>query len=554
MSTPSLARPIPQTYVVRAVRRTRNDAGVTPPVADEEIVDALLRNRHDFEDGLRIRLDKQFKDCDVVGASLRDVRLGGGVLIDLEFKVKSHRNLVKLSVGFTEGVVLQLGKLLVRVLREPVAVSVTAAPNRRAKATSSKAGGGWGTMTPVLAAIASGIGVIGFVTFVGGVFVWARLNGNGFPAAPALSVYPRQDLLVIGASTLVPQVLIALGAVAGLTAFYLILRQIPRVKEREQLARAGHLDHLTWPERIVCVLLLIIVSQVPRFLGLTDEVPLAAPVLVLIAVIAGLIGLATRRFAYVATTAFLGIGVLMSYVAFVRARNDKQIRGAALIRSGQTPVTGIYLTEGAGRVYLAQIEFDRHGVLREDFKHIIGVDKSEVTDLAVAAAQPPEKAFADAQKLKSELCGFQPTPEKPAASGCAPTPTPTPPKPPAIPLYAGGERTLDPDGTVLFVLPAFKEDAIGVVSFITREPVRVDGADKPRRISLATKPFRGQAGHPVRIQLRLSTRARRSMRAAGGAMPVSIRIVAVGATGLASRDSSGCVVLRAAAARAAATC
>ena len=99
----------------------------------------------------------------------------------------------------------------------------------------------WDRFAPVLAAIGTGIGVIGFMTFVGGVIVWAKLTANGFAAAPALGVIPSQDLLVIGAQTLVRQVIWALVAVAGLLLIYVILRQAwGRVGEEEATVVAGH--------------------------------------------------------------------------------------------------------------------------------------------------------------------------------------------------------------------------------------------------------------------------------------------------------------------------
>lgn len=563
-------RSVPQTYHVEAVRRPsrpgsraaaeRSDEPVAPsPVADEEIVDALLRGGEPFAARLTDRLNEQLEPGEWVVVTIGDVRPGGSVLLKLLFAVQSARNALDIVSGFTAAVMLEVAALLDATLGEPVAVSVAPEAPAVAEAGAATPRTGWEVISPVLAAVGTGIGVIGFVTFVGGVYVWARLNGNGFPAAPALSVFPKQDLLVVGASTLVPQLLVALLIVVVLSGIYLIVRRASRnVGEVERLLLAGEASALSAIGMGLFVALALGATVVLTAGGLEGkDAKLAFVAVGLGGLIGAMVGYATRRFVYLATTSFLVVAVFMGFLAYVRARDDKQVRGAAIIRAGQTPVTGVYLTEGAGRVYLAQIKLDAEDKIVKSYSHIVAVDKSEVSDLAIAGAQLPKQALADAAALKAELCGFQPMLEKPTPGACGPTPTPTttpvPPKPPAIPVYAGGARTLDAGGTVLFVLPAMKEDAIGVVTFITRKPIRVDGA-RPRQISLATKPFRGQAGHPIRVQLRLSVRARRALRTAGGAMPVTIRIVAVGATGLASRDGSGCVVLRAAAARAAAKC
>lgn len=52
--------------------------------------------------------------------------------------------------------------------------------------------------------IAAGIGVLGFVTLVGGAVVSAQLSGAGLPASRAVANVPRTDLLAIGARLLTP--------------------------------------------------------------------------------------------------------------------------------------------------------------------------------------------------------------------------------------------------------------------------------------------------------------------------------------------------------------
>src|SRR4051794_15777198 len=69
-------------------------------------------------------------------------------------------------------------------------------------------------MLPVLTFIGTGIGIIGFVIFFGGFVVWARFDGAGLPADEAVAQLPRNDLVVTGASFLIPAILAAMGAVA----------------------------------------------------------------------------------------------------------------------------------------------------------------------------------------------------------------------------------------------------------------------------------------------------------------------------------------------------
>src|SRR3954452_3162245 len=65
----------------------------------------------------------------------------------------------------------------------------------------------------VAGVVGAGIGVLGFVTFVGGVIIWARADKAGLPATEAVSVVPNAVLITTGATQLVSAVLIALLAV-----------------------------------------------------------------------------------------------------------------------------------------------------------------------------------------------------------------------------------------------------------------------------------------------------------------------------------------------------
>jgi hypothetical protein len=68
---------------------------------------------------------------------------------------------------------------------------------------------------PVLSFVGTGIGILGFVIFFGGFILWTRFDAVGLPADEAVWHVPRDDLVVTGASFLVPALLTALVAVAS---------------------------------------------------------------------------------------------------------------------------------------------------------------------------------------------------------------------------------------------------------------------------------------------------------------------------------------------------
>jgi hypothetical protein len=83
--------------------------------------------------------------------------------------------------------------------------------------TESPATANRGLVLSVVGAIATGIGVIGFVTVVGGAIMWIRFDKAGIPADKAVAVIPRSELVVVGLYTLIP--FIALGLLAVFVAY-----------------------------------------------------------------------------------------------------------------------------------------------------------------------------------------------------------------------------------------------------------------------------------------------------------------------------------------------
>lgn len=81
------------------------------------------------------------------------------------------------------------------------------------KPRGSKKEGDQSAFAPLLATLLSGLGVLGFVTFAGGVVLWSRFNEMGIPADHALGLVTKSELVSTGADFLVPAFLIAAGVV-----------------------------------------------------------------------------------------------------------------------------------------------------------------------------------------------------------------------------------------------------------------------------------------------------------------------------------------------------
>jgi hypothetical protein len=273
----------------------------------------------------------------------------------------------------------------------------------------------WGRLAPFLAAIGTGIGVIGFVTFMGGMIVWARVRATGIPAAPTLSVLPKQDLLVIGAETLVPMVITALAVVIALAALYALLRALlrllhlqvaHRLTDHEARFIAGEAPRLSAAGMFVFVFFALIVSLLHAKLTTEQLVP-AIVVIFIGATVAAEIGRVTHRFMYLATATFILAGIFLGFVAWWSAGNDVKVRGAAIIRENRKAIAGIFVAENAGRVYLARLTLRKNGTINTDGSRLVGIAKTDVTDIAIADRQAPKQALEQARLLAKELCELQ---------------------------------------------------------------------------------------------------------------------------------------------------
>jgi hypothetical protein len=94
-----------------------------------------------------------------------------------------------------------------------------------------------------LGAVGTGIGVLGFVTFFGGAIVWLRAKEAGLPPNEAVAAVPRGDLVTIGASYLVPAILIALAAVALLAMIHVAIAALAWRKSRGRWEEAQRLSY-----------------------------------------------------------------------------------------------------------------------------------------------------------------------------------------------------------------------------------------------------------------------------------------------------------------------
>lgn len=445
-----------------AERGARGAAGTG--LSDEELVYALITAHDVFEE--RALAETQAMGsaktrevrAGVKSVTLEDVRPGGSVLAQVAFVVHVEGSAVAVVAGLAPAVMAAAAEALESVYRQPVAVSAVREHVGGAAATTDTGApkSGWDRVAPILGAIGTGIGVIGFVTFIGGVTVYARLRAAGFPAAPALGIFPSQDLVVIGAQTLVPEVLSALAAVILLGLVYAgirgsqhisvdeeaaeferygedslrgrLVKARKRLSDEEAALLAGHATAFVVVGMFFFAVLALVGSMLP-FLGELDglHLGLALMLVVIAAFLAAAVVSVTRRFVYLATTTFVLVGVILSFTAYWREGHANAVRGAAIVRDNKKAVAGLFVAEGSGRVYIARVALVDEEACKaagggvdgceivDDRSRLVGISKDQVSDVALGDPKPPWLALQQARHLARELCDLQVA--RPAA-GC----------------------------------------------------------------------------------------------------------------------------------------
>jgi hypothetical protein len=414
-------------------------------LSDEEVVYGLITKREHFED----RALADAKNAGVTSVTLQEVRPGGGVAAQIVFGVQVKGTAVAVVAGLAPAVMAGVAEALKCAYGQPVAVSAVPDPMGAAAPTTAESTTGWDRLAPLLGAIVTGVGVIGFVTFIGGVTVYARLRAAGFPAAPALGIFPSQDLVVIGAQTLVPEALSALGAVIALGFLYALVRRRKHVSDEEALL-TGHWMRVALRKTLLrarnrvndeeaalltghvtpfatigmfCFVVLALIGSTLPFLSEPDNKHLrfALGLVLLAALLAATVGSVTRRFLYLATTTFLLVGVFLSFTAYWREGHANGVRGAAIIRDNKKAIAGLFVAEGSGRVYIARVNLmdeqacqqaggsDAGCQIIDARSRLVGISKDEVTDIALGDPKPPWKALQQARHLARELCNLQVT-------------------------------------------------------------------------------------------------------------------------------------------------
>jgi hypothetical protein len=395
-------------------------AGWDRAIQDEELVYLFAEYRDTIARDLTARAMRRFGPAYFVEvAEARPIAsIGSTVLLAVHYPVQATATLIYELRRFAGEIEVVIAEALEQASPARLVVAAeldeeSAAALAGVEEAGSKAGSAsWERIAPILAVVATGIGVIGFATFVGGAIEWARFHATGLPQEEALSIVPTADLTVIGARILVPAILYGLLA----SAVYLIAtivsgrreERIPDPSKRTKVEQHGN---------AVRALFLVAVVVGGEFLAFfTTLTTLGALQFVaffgigaLMAALVFSVGWVTSSFVYLAATVFLALSLFLGGVSYVRAFSTPELRGAAIVRNNERAIIGFFVAENGSRVYLARLDPDSlaEGEIERSTARLIGIQKDQITDIEVGPPSAPQEALAQAHAMADELCGLE---------------------------------------------------------------------------------------------------------------------------------------------------
>jgi hypothetical protein len=395
-------------------------AGWDRAVQDDELVHLFAEYRDAIARDLTARAMRRFGPAYFVEvtparptASIRST-----VLLGVRYPVQATATMIYELRRFAGEIEVAIADALEQA--SPARLAVAAEFDEESAPVLSGSGGAgskggaaaWERIAPILAVVATGIGVIGFATFVGGAIEWARFHATGLPQEEALSIVPTADLTVVGARILVPAILYGLVA----SAVYLIAiivsgrreERIPDPSERTKVEQHGD---------AVRALFLVAVVVGGEFLAFfTTLTTLGAlqfvaffVIGVLMAALVFSVGWVTNSFVYLAATVFLALSLFLGGVSYVRAFSTPELRGAAVVRNNERAIIGFFVAENGSRVYLARLDTDSlaEGEIERSTARLIGIQKDQITDIEVGPPSAPQEALEQASDMADELCGLE---------------------------------------------------------------------------------------------------------------------------------------------------
>jgi hypothetical protein len=280
----------------------------------------------------------------------------------------------------------------------------------------------------VLAFVATGVGVVGFVIFVGAAILWVRFKALGLPANQATALVTRADLVVTGATFLVPAVLFAFAAILLLFALDWLMNAWSERFQTQLFnpAAGGRRDWGDSPERrrmrgaryvAALIWVAVVTGGAIFYYGEAlnpGDTALRAAVIASLAVVVVTVLLRTGSLGYFVALASVLILVAAAAITYERTYQQPKIEPAAVIfdigpdasrTQGQgrgQAVAGLLVADTSDFIYLG---VGTKAKMNSYKGRIFSIRRSRVTDMSIGPLMKAQKALKRAPQLAAELCG-----------------------------------------------------------------------------------------------------------------------------------------------------
>ena len=249
-----------------------------------------------------------------------------------------------------------------------------------------------------LAAVGTGIGVLGFVTLVGGAVLYAQMSAVGLPSGEIVARIPQSTMLVVGARLLVP-------LLAGLLLALLILRVLESGIEEQAKRQPSDASAAAYRKRQIkrlrggaCALLFAVglafaVIDIGKANGPAWLYFAAVFVLLVLVAVTYTVGVRTGRraesvpsFGVFAAVSTVVTSSFLIVLGTTLASLAPAVRGVAVLRNDGSVVAGIYATANSSDVFVGEICEARGGALRGTKRSgaLIVIPRSDIRTIFVS--------------------------------------------------------------------------------------------------------------------------------------------------------------------------
>jgi hypothetical protein len=258
----------------------------------------------------------------------------------------------------------------------------------------------------LLVGAATAVGVVGFMTVVGGILTWIPFKYANLPADQSVAVKPRTELLAVGIARLIPLLLLAAAVLIALFVIEVTVHAGSRKKpinDEPIRKHAKRLDLVVASGLIVLCLLLPLV-----FIPFKGEYAVTALI--------GIVGVAASyyilwrsgSFGWFAVSVLTAATLYAAALSLARTSEAPKLQAVAMLTAeSETGVRGILVAETSDRIYLARIAVDcsTSGSAQGDPEsaRILIVPREEVVAMNVGPPQLVCNADRRSRQLLAEL-------------------------------------------------------------------------------------------------------------------------------------------------------